>query len=260
MFLRCPSKSASSLVALFLLLTTGAGAEVPLRICAEPDNLPMSQKSTNSGFEIEAAQLLAKDMGRTLEVKWVPQRDHSFFRQTIGKGECDAIMSLPAQFGRLTMTQPWYRTGFMFVTRKEDNIAPHSFDDETLKKLSIGVPATGLGDTPPIMALTQRGMAANLRPYSIYEPQKLIDAVAKKEIDMAIVSSPFAGWYGGQQNLALTPTPERDGMIPFAFDMAIGVRKGNEALKEQLNRALEHQHAAIAAVFDHWHVPFGKDK
>ena len=47
-------------------LSTPAGA-VPLRICAEPDNLPMSQQSTRSGAEIEVAELLAKELKRPLE-------------------------------------------------------------------------------------------------------------------------------------------------------------------------------------------------
>src|SRR3569623_611537 len=84
----------------------------PLRICAEPDSLPMSQQASQSGFEIEVAQLLARDLGRPLEVKWIAQRDPSYYRSTVGAGVCDAVMSVPTGFTRLDTTQAWYHAGF----------------------------------------------------------------------------------------------------------------------------------------------------
>jgi mxaJ protein len=256
---RCLSKIAVILALLFC--AHPASAAQPFRICAEPDNLPMSQQSSGSGFEIEVARLLAKDMGEDLDIKWVSQRDHSYFRQTIGAGQCDAIMGIPAGFAKLTTTKPWYRTGFVFVTRQDAKIPVLSFDDVLLKTLSIGVPATGLGETPPAIALTKRGLAGHLRPYSIYEPQKMIEAVAEKNIDMAILWGPFAGWFSGQQNIPLTfaLTPDKDGDIPFVFDISIGVRKGNDALRDRLNLALDHQQAEIAVILNRWHVPQRKD-
>src|SRR3954471_1512751 len=88
----------------------------PLRICAEPDSLPMSQQSSQTGFEIEVAQLLAHDLERPLEVKWIAQRDPSYYRSTVGAGVCDAVMSVPTGFSRLETTRPWYHAGFAFVT------------------------------------------------------------------------------------------------------------------------------------------------
>lgn len=245
------------LAGLFVLIaTSSAQAAAPFSICAEPDNLPMSEQSSSSGFELEVAKLLAQDMGRDLQVKWVSQRDHSFYGKTIGSGECDAVMGIPSGFSKLTTTNPWYRTGFFFVTRKDAGINPHSFDDAAIKKLTIGVPATGLGDTPPAIALTQRALGSNLRPYSIYESQKLVAAVANKEIDMAIIWGPFAGWFAGNNpKLAIAPAPEKDGPNSLAFDISIGVKKGNDALKNQLDAALTHQHNAIEAVLAKWRVP-----
>lgn len=264
MFSNCLTKILLPLVLISGFgLSTLAAAPAPssFRICAEPDNLPMSQQSSRSGFEIEIARLLAKDMGQELQVKWVAQRDHSFFRQTIGTGACDAIMGIPSGFSKLTTTKPVYRTGFFFVTRPEDNLAPKSFDDENLRKLKIGVPVTGLGDTPPALALTRRGLGENLRPYSIYEPQKLISAVVKKDVDMAILWGAFAGWFSSNEKppLTITQTPVKDNVMPLAFDISIGVRKGNTALAELLNLALDHQQAGITAILNHWHVPVVKD-
>src|SRR4051812_31980148 len=96
------SRIESCLLGFALILlhpTHAAGAFVnSFRICAEPNNLPMSDEGTRSGFEIEVAELVAKELGQPLEVKWVAQRDPSYLRQTIGAGACDAIMGIPADF------------------------------------------------------------------------------------------------------------------------------------------------------------------
>ncbi len=237
-------------------LSTPAGA-VPLRICAEPDNLPMSQQSTRSGAEIEVAELLAKELKRPLEIVWVSQRDPSYFRQTIGGGACDAIMSVPAGFRRLATTRPWYRTGFYFVGRV-DTVLPRSFDDPALRPMRIGVPVTGLGDTAPVAVLTRRSLQGRLRPFAIYDPAGLAGAVRDHTVDVALLWGPFAGWYAAQAipPLAIVAAPSSDGpATPLAFDISIGVAPGNEALKSQLDQALDLERPAIAAVLAKWHVP-----
>lgn len=227
----------------------------PFTICAEPDSLPMSRQAGNSGFEIEVAQLLAKDLGRPLVVKWIPQRDPSYYRATVGAGVCDAVMSVPTGFSRLDTTKPWYHASFAFVTR--DKPLPRSFNDPELTKVTIGVPATGRGETPPAISLTRRDLGGNLHPYSIYEPRALVDAVADKEIDMAVLWGPFAGYYSAQQAVPLRvgATPDTDMGMPMGFDLSIGVKKGNDALKDQLDAALVRERPAIAAILNRWHVP-----
>jgi quinoprotein dehydrogenase-associated probable ABC transporter substrate-binding protein len=229
----------------------------PLRICAEPDALPMSQQSTRSGYEIEVAGLLARTMGRELEVKWVPRRDPSFFRMTVGAGACDAIMGIPAGFHRLTLTRPWYRTGFVFVARPESRIRLASFDDPRLRKLRIGVPETGDGETAPALALTRRNLGRNLRPYSILAPRDLVAAVREGKIDLAVIWGPFGGWYGGEapNRLLISPVPARDRDLPMAYDVAIGVKKGNLALRDELDRAIARQGPAIRKILAKWRVP-----
>jgi mxaJ protein len=238
---------------------TPARAAAPFRICAEPDNPPMSQKATDSGYEIEVARLLAKEMGRPLEIKWVPQLDRSYFRETIDAGLCDAIMGVPAGFQRLSLTRPWYRTGFVFVTGK-DHFSPKTFDDAALKTARIGVPATGLGDTPPIIALTRRGLEKNLRPYSIFQQGKIVSAVAAGRIDVGVVWGPLAGWFADKEKeqLDLRPTPKRDMDTPLAFEIAVGVRKDDRLLKNRLNAAIEQRQPDIDAVLRRWHVPAEK--
>jgi len=244
------------------LFAGSASAAEPFNICAEPDSLPLSRESDRSGLELDVAQILADEMGRPLEVRWVAQRDYAYFRQTLGTGACDAIMSVPAGFGRLTTTKPWYRTGFVFVGRQADGAPPASFDDERLSGMTVGVPVTGLGDgTPPMIALAKRGRIDTMRSFSVYDPASLMDAVARGEVDTGVLWGPFAGWLAADREvpLVLARAPARDGMTPFAFDISIGLKKGNDTLRAELDRALEHRSAEIEAALARWHIPHGQD-
>ena len=236
-------------------VATTLAAPQPLRICAEPDSLPMSQQASRSGFEIEVAQLLARDLGRPLEIKWIAQRDPSYYRSTVGAGVCDAVMSVPTGFSRLETTAPWYHAGFVFVSGAAP--LPQSFNDPELTKVTIGVPATGRGETPPAISLTRRDLGSHLRPYSIYDPHALVDAVADRSVDMAVLWGPFAGYYGAQQKVPLRigATPDTDMGMAMGFDISVGVRKGNTGLKDQLDAVLKRERPAIAAILARWHVP-----
>src|SRR4030095_2104164 len=53
----------------------------PLRVCADPNNLPFSNRQ-GQGFENQIATLLAKDLHRRLEYEWAPQW-RGFIRKTL---------------------------------------------------------------------------------------------------------------------------------------------------------------------------------
>jgi hypothetical protein len=77
--------SFHSLIKIIFVLFIPSAALSDFKICAEPQNFPISEEKSHSGFEIEAAELIAKAMGKKLKVIWVTQKDHSYHRQTIGK-------------------------------------------------------------------------------------------------------------------------------------------------------------------------------
>jgi quinoprotein dehydrogenase-associated probable ABC transporter substrate-binding protein len=229
------------------------------RICAEPDNLPMSDQSSNSGFEIEVGKILAAELKRNFEVTWVPQRDRSYFRETIDEGRCDAILDVPQGFKRLLLTKPWYRTSFEFVTRADLKPPLKSFDDPRLKKMRIGIPATGLGETPPISAIVGRHLEKQIHPYMIFDSRKLVDDVRDGGIDVAILWGPFASWWAHEDQaehpLVCTPTPAKDGKMAMSYEITIGLAKNNQELKAQLEQALQNKRDEIRQVLANWRVP-----
>ena len=67
----------NGLVWALLLVTLGCGVSrpsaAPLRVCADPNNLPFSNER-GEGFENRIAELVARELGRPLEYVWWAQR------------------------------------------------------------------------------------------------------------------------------------------------------------------------------------------
>ena len=88
-------------------------------------------------------------------------------------------------------------------------------------------------------------------------PSRIIEDVATGEIDAAIVWGPVAGYFAKKQGvpLALVPVPSGEGDLPFAFDICMGVRQGEENLKTQLEGVLDRKQAEIRKILEDYGVP-----
>ncbi len=247
------------------------GPEVPprarvLRVCADPNNLPFSNDK-QAGFENRIAEIIARDMDARLEYTWWPQR-RGFVRNTLSAGACDVVIGVPANYDPVLSTQPYYRSTYVFATRADSGVRLASLDDAILRRLRIGVHVIGddYANPPPAHALAERGMIRNVVGYSIYgdyaqpdPPARLLDALTRREIDVAIVWGPFAGAYHKRAGVPLrvvpVPAPADLPYLPFAFDIAMGVRRGDSALRDELNAILSRHRAEIAGVLDEFGVP-----
>ncbi|HEX6087703.1 MAG TPA: substrate-binding domain-containing protein [Thermoanaerobaculia bacterium] len=237
-----------------------------LRVCSDPNNLPFSNQR-KEGFENKLAELVARDLGKTVTYYWHAQR-RGFVRNTLGAKKCDVIMGVPSSFEMALTTRPYYRSGYVFVTRKDRRLGITSLDDPRLRKLKIGVQMIGddYASSPPAHALANRGMTRNVVGYSVYgdysqesPTRRIVDAVAKKEVDLSAVWGPTAGWFAKQSSvpLAVTPfTPEIDlPFLPFVFDISMAVRREDTALRDRLDRIIEKRSREIAAILRDYGVP-----
>ena len=237
-----------------------------LRVCADPNNLPFSNER-REGFENRIAELIARDLGARLSHVWWAQR-RGFIRNTLGAGECDVVFGVPGHSERALPTNPYFRSSYVFVARDTFAEPIASLDDPRLRTLRVGVHLIGddYTNTPPAHALARRGIIRNVVGFSIYgdysepnPPARIIEAVARGQIDVAIVWGPFAGYFAPRQKqrLAITPMTEAsDGpALPFRFDVSLGVGKGKEALRNELNDVLERRAPEIRAVLEQYGVP-----
>ncbi|HEY8548456.1 MAG TPA: substrate-binding domain-containing protein [Vicinamibacterales bacterium] len=234
-----------------------------LRVCADPNNLPFSNRQ-REGFENQLAELVARDLGRRVEYTWWPQR-RGFIRLTLRAGACDVVMGVPAQFELTLTTRPYYRSTYVFVTRRDRHLDLRSVEDERLRRLSIGVHLIGddYANVPPADALAARGIVRNVRGYSIYgnyarpnPPADLIDAVADGAVDVAVAWGPLAGFFAGRAPVPLQVTPiDPVDRFVFQFAISMGVRRDDTALRDQLNAVIARRRTEIDALLDRFGVP-----
>jgi len=235
-----------------------------LRVCADPNNLPFSNQA-QQGFENKLAALLAADRGARLHYEWWAQR-RGFVRNTLGAQTCDVVMGVPANYDPALTTKPYYRSSYVFVSRRERHLGLASFDDPRLRGLRIGVQMIGddFTNTPPAHALSNRGMVRNVVGYSVFgdyaQPSPLasiVDAVDRGDVDAAVVWGPAAGYFARDKGLELAPvTPRADSpSLPFVFDIAMGVRRGDAALRDELNDFITRRAGDINRVLDEYNVP-----
>jgi mxaJ protein len=272
---RCPSGTtlALALLAMPALACGGQGAAAApapaareLRVCADPNNLPYSNRKLE-GFENRLAEMVARDLHASVRYTWWPQH-RGFLRKTLKAGTCDVVMGLPSSVELAATTRPYYRSTYVFVYRKDRGIAVTSFDDPVLRKLRIGVQMVGDdgNNSPPAHALASRGIVDNIAGYSVYgdysqpnPPARIVEAVARGDVDLAVVWGPLAGYFAPRQReplelVAVSPQIDRP-FLPFVFDMSMGVRRGDDKLRAELDSFIERRQPEIDALLDRYGIP-----
>jgi ABC-type amino acid transport substrate-binding protein len=87
----------------------------------------------------------------------------------------------------------------------------------------------------------------------------LIKAVEDKQVDVAVAWGPLAGYFARHSAVPLDIVPVASDPehpeLPFSFDIAIGVRKGDTALKQRLDAELVRRHAEIEQTLRSYGIP-----
>lgn len=262
---------ASLLVVALPVTSMAVGADTArqtLTVCADPNDLPFSNRA-GQGFENKLAALLANDMDARVQYVWWAQR-RGYVRSTLNEARCDLWPGVATGVNMVTTTRPYYRSSYVFVTRRERHLQGLSFDDPRLRSLSIGVQMIGNNatNTPPAHALARRGIIDNVRGYMLYgnynQPNPaaaIVDAVGHGNIDVALVWGPLAGYFASRSKVPLrleAVSPDIDGLrLPMAFSISVGVRRGNDKLRDTVNEILERERPRIDALLRAYHVPAG---
>lgn len=255
-----------ALAGLAALALAACSRPAPLTVCADPNNLPFSNRA-GQGFENRLAGMIAHDLGRPLRFVWWAQR-RGYVRNTLGERKCDIWPGVASGVEMVATTRPWYRASYMFVTRADRHFGHLTLDDPRLRALTIGVQMVGNDamNTPPAHALAARGLIGNVRGFMLYgdyaRPDPAADivrAVADRRIDAALVWGPSAGYFAAHSPvpLALEPvTPWLDhAQWPMVYDVSLGVRKDDAALQRAIEAILVRRRDAIRGLLRDYHVP-----
>ena len=91
-----------------------------LRICADPDNMPLSSQKA-VGYEQKIAEMIAKEWKTKLEYAWWPVR-RGYFSRALNGRYCDVAIEAPAGLDMAGVTKPYFRSGYVFLTRKDSGL------------------------------------------------------------------------------------------------------------------------------------------
>jgi mxaJ protein len=233
--------------------------ESEFKVCADPENMPFSNLK-HEGFEDKIAELLAADLGKKLTYTYAYSRQ-GFFRNTLGANRCDVVIGTTSDNDMMRTSKPYYRSGHVFVWRKESNYNITNWDSPDLHKGFIGA----IDHSPATIPMNDHGLIANSRPYRMQRDLNLpasfmIDDLAKGEIDIAIAWGPIGGYYAKQSKIPMmvVPIPEyetENAKGKEYWNISVGVRKKDKDRMAMIDASLAKNHDKIMKILDDYGIP-----
>ncbi|MBU2570584.1 MAG: quinoprotein dehydrogenase-associated putative ABC transporter substrate-binding protein [Gammaproteobacteria bacterium] len=258
---------------LFAAIASPANAEDKFRVCADPLDPPYSTKK-GDGFENKIAELFAKKLGQDLEYTWFPNRI-GFIRNTLtamisdseDEYKCDVVMGVPTGYDRTLTTKPYYHSTYVLLIAKnrgwDDITSVEQLNDLPLQRQeSLRI---AMFDRGPGTAWLQKwGLLDQGVPYQTMtgDNENNVAMQINKDlkagiIDMAVLWGPMAGHVLSQNpkdSFTAIPMSSSPGM-KFDFSIAMGVRYGDKARKEMLNRLIDENFDDIQKIIAGYQVP-----
>ncbi|TNC14037.1 methanol oxidation system protein MoxJ [Methylobacterium terricola] len=243
-----------------------------LRVCAAASQPPLSLKD-GTGLENRIAGAVAEAMGRKVQFVWSDKPAIYLVRDFLDRRLCDVVAGLDTGDPRVLTTKPYYRSGYVFVTRVQDGLDLASWSDPRLRHVNhVAVP---FGSPSEAMLKTigryEEDMAylyslVNFRSprnqYTQIDPARLVGEVASGKADVAAPFAPDVARFVKASSVPLRMTlvaddaARGDGQkVAMRFDQSMGVRRGDEALISALDRALVKARPAIEAILEDEGVP-----
>jgi quinoprotein dehydrogenase-associated probable ABC transporter substrate-binding protein len=246
---------------------TGGGVELvdptTLRVCADPSDMPFSDKA-GEGFENKIAELLGAKLHRPVSYTYFPQVI-GFYRNTLNAFRCDVVIGVAQGLDLVQTTIPYYHTSYALVFKPGqglDGVA--SLEDPRLKDKRLGV----IARTPPSTLMVRDGLMDHAKPYPltidtrVEAPSKaMIQDLIAGRIDAAVLWGPIAGYYAKHAGtpLAVTPLLHEHG-VPMDFRISMGVRRSDQNWKRTLNRLIAENRDAINKILIDYGVPLLDDQ
>lgn len=234
-----------------------------LRVCADPNNLPFSNKA-EEGLENKIVNLLAAELGREVRYTWFPQST-GFVRNTLRLRQCDLISGITTTSEKVQNTNPYYHSAYSVVHRRSLGEPIARLSDERLKTLRIGVVA----GTPPADVLAMNHLMGNVKPYHLLADTRrnaparnAVEDVASGETDVAVIWGPIAGYFASilDTDMVVTPLLHEDSRVRMNYRLSMAVRYNETDWKHTVNDALAAIQPHIEAILREYHVPLLNDR
>lgn len=261
-------KSIATAMLITLSATTGFAQTSDLvsqnafRVCADPANLPHSNKA-GDGFENQIAKVFADELGLPVEYTWFPMA-LGFVRQTLRLGKCDAIIGYAQGHELVLNTNHYYTSTHILVTRDDSDLSGVDFlGDPALKGRRVGV----IAGTPPATHLAKYGLMATAKGYNlmvdrrIESPnEKMLSDLKSGEIDAAVMWGPVGGpAVKAAGGLNAVPLFKEVAAPRMFYRITLGVRRGELVWKRKLNSIIRRRQGEIDAILRNAGVPLLND-
>ncbi|MBW8302139.1 MAG: substrate-binding domain-containing protein [Hydrogenophaga sp.] len=257
-----------------LLLAVGAAApaaaqtsdlvsKTAFRVCADPANMPMSDKS-GAGFENKIAELLAAELKLPLEYTWFPMAT-GFIRKTLQAYNCDVVIGYAQGDEMVLNTNHYYTSGFVLIVPADGPLAGvTAIGDPALKDKRVGVVA----GSPPGTHMALHGLLAKAKGYDLMVDRRYQDPAGDMladlkagVIDAAILWGPIGGPLVKQSHPDFKVTPLLSEPLPpkLFYRITMGVRQGEKVWERKLNSLIRRNQAKINEILMEAGVPLLND-
>jgi len=232
-----------------------------LRVCFLTNNLPYSSQPDSSGFDVDTAKAVAKDLGKPLVPVWVKNstrideiEESDFPTRKLARNECDAIFSVPGQDAvkdapKLALGAPYYGAAFELIGREQS--APTNL--------------AALGNTPvAIQSQTIANFVLHARKTPLrtfFSTEEALNGVAKGEATLALLWGPAAGWHlRNHPELKLFFVNGYEPPAVVRWNEHVATRKTDAELRDAIDGALQKldKTGALQEFSQRYGVPFHK--
>jgi mxaJ protein len=243
-----------------------------LCICAAKNQPPLSMED-GSGLENKIGMALAEAMQRKAQFVWSNRPAIYLVRDSLDKKLCDVIIGLDTGDPRVATSKPYYRTGYVFVSRADRDLDVKSWNDARLKKLGHIVVAFGspgevllkdMGQYEDNMAYLYSlvNFKSPRNQYTQIDPARMVGEVVSGAADIAVGFAPDVARYVKSSTIPLRMTLIEDDAaksngerMPQRFDQSVAVRRDDKALMAEVERALDAARPKIDEILKAEGVP-----
>lgn len=232
-----------------------------LRVCADPSNMPFSDKS-GEGFEDKLAEMVAAGTARSsVAYTWFPLVT-GFVRNTLNANRCDIIMGYAQGDELVQNTNAYYRSSYVLLYKKDGDLAGvETLADPRLADKRIGV----VQGTPPSAKVAEANLMRKAKVYPLFVDTRVSPSIAEVMvrdieagvIDAAAVWGPMAGYYARKSavELAVVPLTREKGGSRMTYRITMGVRPSDQEWKRTLNDFIRDNQAEINKLLLSYGVP-----
>jgi len=233
------------------------------RVCADPANLPMSDKS-GAGYENRLAELFAAKLELPVTYTWYPMAT-GFIRNTLRANRCDIVMGYAQGHEMVLNTNHYMTSVYTLIVPKGGDLADVAvLSDDRLKGRRIGI----IAGSPPASHMARNGLIAKAKPYHLVVDRRfespavdMLADLAKGDIDAAILWGPIGGPLVKQGYPDLTVIPLMKETLPprLYYRITMGVRQGEKVWQRKLNSLIRRNQKEINEILTDAGVPLLND-